>query len=76
MTRLSTPVQHVPTLSREEAAVLAADENQRFVDLVLSLAADDWAEPTDCPAWDVRALVSHVVGAMEANVPTRSPSRV
>lgn len=68
MTTLSTPVQHVPALSREEAAVLAADENQRFVDLVLSLAADDWAEPTDCPAWDVRALVSHVVGAMEANV--------
>lgn len=68
MTTLSTPVQHVPAFSREEAAVLAADENQRFVDLVLSLAADDWAEPTDCPAWDVRALVSHVVGAMEANV--------
>ena len=68
MTTPSTPVQHVPALSREEAAVLAADENQRFVDLVLSLAADDWAEPTDCPAWDVRALVSHVVGAMEANV--------
>jgi uncharacterized protein (TIGR03083 family) len=67
MTTVSTPVQEIPTLGRSEAALLAAAENDRFVALVESLEPDDWTKPTDCPAWDVRALVSHVVGAMEAN---------
>jgi uncharacterized protein (TIGR03083 family) len=67
MTTLSTPVQEVPALGRSEAAVLAAAENDRFVALVRSLRDDDWTKPTDCPDWDVRALVSHVVAAMEAN---------
>jgi len=67
MTTVSTPVQEIPTLGRSEAALLAAAENSRFVALVESLDPDDWTKPTDCPAWDVRALVSHVVGAMEAN---------
>jgi uncharacterized protein (TIGR03083 family) len=67
MTTVSTPVQQVPALGRSEAAVLAAAENDRFVALVESLDPDDWTKPTDCPDWDVRALVSHVVGAMEAN---------
>lgn len=67
MTTLSTPVQEVPVLGRSEAAMLAAAENDRFVALVESLESDDWSEPTDCSDWDVRALVSHVVGAMEAN---------
>ena len=67
MTTVSTPVQEIPTLSRPEAALLAAAENDRFASLVESLEPDDWTKPTDCPAWDVRALVSHVVGAMEAN---------
>lgn len=63
-----TMIEHIPPLGRKEAAVLAATENQRFVDLVGSLPTDDWSKPTDCPAWDVRAMASHVVGAMEANV--------
>ena len=67
MTSLSTPVQEVPDLGRSEAAVLAAAENDRFVALVEALDPAQWTEPTDCSDWDVRALVSHVVGAMEAN---------
>jgi uncharacterized protein (TIGR03083 family) len=34
-------------------------------DLVSSLSEDDWAQPTDCPAWDVRAMTGHVLGSME-----------
>ena len=48
--------------------MLAAAENARFVDLVQSLGAGDWGQPTDCSAWDVRALCTHVLGMMEANV--------
>jgi len=63
----TTPVDGIPALDRREAAVLAAAENQRFVDLARGLSAADWSKPTDCPEWDVRAMASHVLGAMEAN---------
>jgi uncharacterized protein (TIGR03086 family) len=33
-----------------------------FDDVVAKVANDQWALPTPCPAWDVRALVNHVVG--------------
>jgi len=71
MSIVATPVEQVPALDRTQAAVLAAAENDRFVALVSSLTAEDWTKQTDCPAWDVRALASHVLGAMEANVSMR-----
>jgi uncharacterized protein (TIGR03083 family) len=68
MTVMTTRVEQLPGLGRSEAARIAATENERFARLVSSLATEDWTKPTDCPAWDVRALVSHVLGAMEGNV--------
>jgi uncharacterized protein (TIGR03083 family) len=53
-------------LRRPEAPLVAAVENQRFLELVRGLTPDDWAKPTDCPGWDVRAMVAHVLGGMEA----------
>ncbi len=66
MTMTSTSVEQIAPINREEASVLAATENQRAVDLVRSLGPEDWPKPTDCPAWDVRAMTSHVLGGMEA----------
>ena len=71
MTTTFTPVQQIPALDRRAAAVLAAAENERFVDVARGLHADDWSKPTDCPAWDVRAMASHVLGVMEANASPR-----
>jgi uncharacterized protein (TIGR03083 family) len=68
MSIVAIPLEQVPALGRAEAAMLAATENERFVRLMSTLDADDWTKPTDCPAWDVRALSSHVLGAMESNV--------
>jgi uncharacterized protein (TIGR03083 family) len=65
MTASATPVDQVPPISRSEAVGLAAAENQRVLELFRTLQADDWAKQTDCPAWDVRAMVAHLVGAME-----------
>jgi uncharacterized protein (TIGR03083 family) len=50
---------------------LAADENARFLAQLQRLAPADWTARTDCPDWDVRALVGHVVGMAEfaASVP-------
>ena len=67
MTITAVSMDQFPALGRGEAAVLASTENERFVDLVRSLHADDWSKPTDCPDWDVRAMASHVLGAMDAN---------
>lgn len=65
MTVTPTSVDEVPALGRKEAATLAATENQRFVELVRGLRPEDWSKPTDCAAWDVRAMVAHVLGMME-----------
>jgi uncharacterized protein (TIGR03083 family) len=52
-------------LERDVAMRLAADEYQRFLEQLRQLTASDWQAPTDCPGWDVRALVGHVVGMTE-----------
>lgn len=31
-------------------------------DLCSGLTADEWAKPTDCPGWDVKDNLSHIVG--------------
>ena len=53
------------TLDRASAMRLAATENDRFLDQLRLLQPGDWAKPTDCEDWDVRALVGHVVGMTE-----------
>jgi uncharacterized protein (TIGR03083 family) len=49
-------------LDRETAMRLAATEYQRFLDQIRTLEGTDWAAPTDCPAWDVRAMATHNLG--------------
>ena len=73
MTITSAPMARSrrPALDRTRTAELAATENARFVALVESLEPEHWAMPTDCPGWDVRAMVAHVVGAMEGQVSKR-----
>ncbi|TQN37778.1 uncharacterized protein (TIGR03083 family) [Blastococcus colisei] len=52
-------------LERSTAVRLAATEYGRFEELLRSLDPSDWARPTDCPAWDVRAMAGHVLGMAE-----------
>jgi len=61
-----TPVEQIPTITRRDVTSLAVTENARVADLVRSLGDDDLGQPTDCPAWDVRAMAAHVLGMMEA----------
>lgn len=70
-----TPVATIPAIDHRAAMALAATEYGRFGDLLHALAADDWAATTDCPAWDVRAMVAHVVGAMAGNASMRENLR-
>ncbi len=56
------PAPRVAALDRGTAMRLAATEYGRFGSLLATLAPEDWSRPTDCPAWDVRALAGHVLG--------------
>jgi uncharacterized protein (TIGR03083 family) len=57
----------MPTrISRPEAKVLAETEFRRFADVASLLTDEEWTQPTDCPAWDVRKMALHVLGSAEA----------
>ena len=53
-------------MTREEAAEQAEAQYRAFVALVMTVGEQDWTSPTDCTLWDVRALVGHNLGNMEA----------
>ncbi len=65
MTTTATPVDRIQPIGRAEARDLAANENARVFELLHSLNDADWSLPTDCTAWDVRALAGHILGGME-----------
>ena len=62
-------------LPRAIAMRLAATEYQRFADTLRSLGPGDWATPTECPGWDVRAIAAHVLGMVEMAASIRETSR-
>ncbi|MEO6712303.1 MAG: maleylpyruvate isomerase family mycothiol-dependent enzyme [Mycobacteriales bacterium] len=62
---VSTTSARRPALDRTTAMRLAATEYDRFLTQLRGLRPEDWTKPTDCPGWDVRALVGHVVGMTE-----------
>ncbi len=70
---MTTQIQHhatkkdprEPQLDREVAARLALTEYERVADLFAALTPAQWAAPTDCPAWDVRAMAGHMLGMVE-----------
>jgi uncharacterized protein (TIGR03083 family) len=52
----------VPVMEREAAMTSAATEYTRVVTLLESVTPSQWALPTDCPGWDVRAVAGHMLG--------------
>jgi uncharacterized protein (TIGR03083 family) len=58
-------VVDIPALEHDEA--MAALEYERVLDVVDRLSPGDWSTPTDCTGWDVKDVVSHLLGWMEAN---------
>jgi uncharacterized protein (TIGR03083 family) len=57
-------------LDHPTAMRLAATEYGRYLDLLRTLDGPDWARPTDCPDWDVRAMAGHNLGMAESVVST------
>jgi len=71
MTTTAVRASEIPAMSHREAMTIAADEAARLLDLVGQLSVDDWSAPTDCDGWDVKAMLSHVLGGMEATARVR-----
>ncbi len=59
-------VASIPPIGHDEAMDITAEENARVLRLLQGLSDEDWARPTDCTGWDVRKMVLHIVGSVEA----------
>jgi uncharacterized protein (TIGR03083 family) len=66
MTITTTDVTTIEPLTHHEAMRLQARELDRALALLQTLDDSAWTAQTDCPAWDVRAMYQHVLGACEA----------
>ncbi len=63
------------TLDHSTAMTLQATELARATALLARLRPEQWSAQTDCPAWDVRRMYLHVVGACEAGASVRETMR-
>jgi len=75
---MTDTVQAAPrrsALPRATAMRLAATEYQRLLDTLRALPPDDWARPTECTDWDVRAMAAHALGMVEMAASLREQSR-
>ena len=75
MTAPSKPKPRTSALPRGTATRLAATEYERFAGMLRALGPDDWAKPTECPRWDVRAMAAHALGMVEMAASIRENSR-
>lgn len=57
---------------RDEAATIGLAEGQACLALIRRFRDDDWQRPTDCPEWDVRTMVAHLVGQCEDGMDLRT----
>ncbi len=58
----AVPVSEIPYPTPDEAYGLLTVSFQRLLDLLETLAPEDWSRPTACTAWDVRQMVAHQAG--------------
>jgi uncharacterized protein (TIGR03083 family) len=71
MTMTTMDVRAIAPLTHHEAMRLQAHELECTLALLRSLDDAAWTATTDCPAWDVRAMYQHVLGACEAGASMR-----
>jgi uncharacterized protein (TIGR03083 family) len=64
-------VTTIEPLTHHEAMRRQTLELERTLGLLRSFDAESWTAATDCPAWDVRAMYQHVLGACEAGASIR-----
>lgn len=70
-----TAVASSHALTHDDWMDLAAEEYRRLGVLLSDLAPQDWSAPTDCPGWDVQAMVAHLCGAADGTARVRETVR-
>lgn len=58
----------LPEVDRLQAAVIGEAEGRATLAVLRQIGANDWHKPTPCSEWDVRTLVSHLVGQCEDGI--------
>jgi uncharacterized protein (TIGR03083 family) len=71
MTRTTIDVTTLEPLTHHEAMNLQEHELECTLRMLRSLDVEAWSTPTDCPAWDIRAMYQHVLGACEGGASMR-----
>jgi len=71
MTMTTIDVTTLEPLTHHEAMHLQEQELDCTLRMLRSLDGEAWSSPTDCPAWDIRAMYQHVLGACEAGASLR-----
>jgi len=64
-----------PDMRHSDWMAASREEYRRIGELLADLRDDDWRQPTDCPEWDVRELVAHLVGNAEMSASMREMRR-
>jgi uncharacterized protein (TIGR03083 family) len=65
MTARTTAVELIPAIEHDEAMRLAKMECERLLAVVDDLRAEEWLLPTDCPDWNVKEMLGHILGMLE-----------
>lgn len=69
-------VEDITPISRAtDAREVALAAYDRLIGLLETLAPDEWHAPTECPGWDVAAMVGHLIGAAKAGASVRESLR-
>jgi uncharacterized protein (TIGR03083 family) len=61
----STAVDEIPAIEHDEAMDLAAAECNRLLEVADRLEETEWLRPTDCPDWNVKEMLAHLLGMFE-----------
>jgi uncharacterized protein (TIGR03083 family) len=70
------PVEEIRPIARStDAREVALAAYDRLITLLEALEPEDWAAPTECPGWDVAAMVGHLVGAAKSGASVREAMR-
>jgi uncharacterized protein (TIGR03083 family) len=75
MTGSFVEAANLPPTNPDEAAAIGHAVGKAAVALLRQLGDADWVKPTDCTAWDVRALTSHLVAQSEDGLSLRTMLR-
>lgn len=71
MTMAPVDVTTIGSFTHHEAMRLQSQELDRTLAMLRSLDDAAWRAATACPAWDIRAMYQHVLGACEAGASMR-----